>query len=373
MKTIQDLIAGITEKNFVQATFSKPRPFSPYTNIAIRPVKIQDEIKYQATYKTNLHDQVENFDLDRLKVQLHLWAVQNFFFLDVKTRKEDIRLMQSKKGKVTITRKSSYNKEKDHAHDKKKSRRIPEDAPFLKALDLSSSNGKVYSHGQKKYKQLNHYVELINGLLGGEPVHKALDMGSGKGYLTFALYEYLLQLEPKVKLEGIELREDLVAKCNALVKESGYKGLTFRQGSIDTVKKADVDLVIALHACDTATDMAIAKGIEAGAKYIAVAPCCHKQIRKEMQTTKSVLNPLLSYGIFKERQAEMITDTIRALLLESKGYSTKVFEFISTEHTAKNIMITARNTGHINKSALQEINQLKAEFGIKEHYLETLL
>jgi len=373
MQNIKDFVNAITVKNFVAATLSKPRPFSPYKSISIRPVEIQKEIKYQVTYKTDFKDQVENFSMDMIKVNLHLWLVQYFFFGDLKTRKEDIRLMQSKKGQLTIQRKAAYNKQKDTSHDRKKKRAIAEDAPFLIALGLSSKKGKVHSHGQRKFKQINRYIELIKDLVKDDKLNKVVDVGSGKGYLTFALYEYLHHENPNIKIEGIELRQDLVDKCNEIAKESKYKGLTFRQGSIEEVKLSKTDMVIALHACDTATDMAIAKGVDAKAKYIAVAPCCHKQIRKEMAKTSSALNPLLDHGILKERQAEMVTDTIRSLILESEGYYTKVFEFIDTEHTPKNIMITGKYTGNKKSGVLDQISVLKAEFGIKSHYLETLL
>ena len=373
MKTTQDLISAITEKNFVQATIHKPRPYSPYKKIAVRPVKIDGRMKYQATYTTALQDQVQNFSMDDLKIQMHMWLVTNFFFADVKTTKEDIQLMQSPKGQVTINRKKAFNKPKSTDHDRKKLRLIPQDAPFLRALGLASNQGRIHSHGQKKYKQINRYVELMSSLIGDDKVQKVIDMGSGKGYLTFALYEYLQQQNPKVKVQGVELRQDLVDKCNAVAKKSGYKGLSFVQGSIEDAKVSKVDMVIALHACDIATDMAIAKGVKAGAKYIAVAPCCHKQIRKAMGKTKTVLQPLIAYGILKERQAEMVTDTIRALLLQSEGYKTNVFEFIDLEHTAKNVMITGALSGKKITKARREIADIKAEFGISEHYLETLL
>lgn len=373
MQNIKDFVNAITVKNFISVTLSKPRPYSPYTNILIRPVKIQSEIKYQVTYKTEMQDQVENIDMDMLKVNLHLWLVQNFFFGDLKTKNEDVRIMQSKKGKVTIQRKKAYNKEKDTSHDRKKNRIVSEDAPFLKALGLTSKSGNLYGHGQRKYKQINRYIELIKDLVKDDDIDDIVDMGSGKGYLTFALYEYFRKENPKIKIRGIEVRQDLVDKCNEIAKQSSYKGLTFYKGSIEDVKIDKADMVIALHACDIATDMAIAKGIKAKSKYIVVAPCCHKQIRKEMVKTNSVLNPLLTHGILKERQAEMITDTIRSLLLESKGYHTKVFEFIDTEHTPKNIMITGKYTGHKNSDTKNKIKALKSEFGIKSHYLEKLI
>ncbi len=373
MDNIDDFVIKFTERTFVQATLSKPRKFSPYKNIMIRPILLKEGKKYQVTYRTDTKDQVQNYSMEDLHIQLSMWLVQNFYFADLQTKKEDIRLMQSAKGKITITKKSAYNQAKSTDHNREKKRAIPESAPFLQGLGLSSTNGKVYNHSQKKFKQINKYIEIIDGLIDQDRMSRIVDMGSGKGYLTFALYEYLHEQNKSLQIEGVELRNDLVEKCNKIAEEINYQGLTFRQGSIEDTEVGNTDLVIALHACDIATDMAIAKGIQADAKYIAVAPCCHKQIRKAMQSTDTVLNPLLKHGILKERMAEMVTDTIRALLLESYGYKTKVFEFISVEHTHKNVMITAVNTGQKDKSALAKIAEIKKEFGIKEHYLETLL
>jgi hypothetical protein len=204
-------------------------------------------------------------------------------------------------------------------------------------------------------------------------------MGSGKGYLTFALYDYLssvMGLQPEIT--GIELRQNLVDFCNKNARLAGFSGLHFVATDINDFQPERLDMLIALHACDTATDLALAKGILAKVDTIVVAPCCHKQIRKAMDT-QNELAPVLRYGILEERQAEILTDGIRALLLEANGYKTQVFEFISTEHTAKNVMITAVGTNDDPRlkqqglNALEKVAALKAGFGIEEHYLEHLL
>lgn len=206
-------------------------------------------------------------------------------------------------------------------------------------------------------------------------------MGSGKGYLTFALYDFLknhLSLSPVVT--GIELRPNLVEFCNKTARESNFDGLHFVAQNISEYQPARLDMLIALHACDTATDLALAAGLRNTAKIIVAAPCCHKQIRKDMDA-QNELAPVLRHGILEERQAEIVTDGIRALLLEAEGYQTKVFEFVSTEHTAKNVMITAVKPEHLRndarlarrEKALAQVNALKMGFGIGEHYLETLL
>jgi hypothetical protein len=206
-----------------------------------------------------------------------------------------------------------------------------------------------------------------------------VDMGSGKGYLTFALYDLLQRhLEQKVSLLGVELRPELCDFCNEQARSLGWQeGLRFEAMDILNYNEGDIDVLIALHACDTATDIAIAQGIRNGADLIVVAPCCHKQIRKAMKP-KGPWAEILKQGILLERQAELLTDALRALLLQREGYKTKVFEFISASDTPKNIMIAAIKTKQALSSeelaALnKDIEMLKSDFGIPEHYLEKLL
>jgi len=210
-------------------------------------------------------------------------------------------------------------------------------------------------------------------------VRNVVDMGSGKGYLTFALYDYLHNvLNQNVNMVGVEFREDMVQLCNSIAEKSNFNQLRFVEGTIDNYNTDSIDLLIALHACDTATDDAIYKGIKTNAELIVVAPCCHKQIRREMEKgkTKNDVSFLTKYGIFMERQAEMITDGIRALVLEYFGYKTKIFEFISDVHTPKNVLVVGIK-GEIAKSRkteiLAQIQQTKSYFGIGYHHLERLL
>jgi hypothetical protein len=200
-------------------------------------------------------------------------------------------------------------------------------------------------------------------------------MGSGKGYLTFALYDYLTHtLKKDATITGIEMREDLVNKCNQIATNSHYQNLKFEKGTIQETVLPAVDMLIALHACDTATDDAIFKGIKANAKVIICAPCCHKQIRKQM-APENELKSITKHGILLERQAEIVTDSIRALILEAQGYKTKVFEFIATEHTPKNVLIVGTKTNRTEtekQENLEKIAGLKKLFNIKSHYLETL-
>jgi hypothetical protein len=229
-----------------------------------------------------------------------------------------------------------------------------------------------------KYLQINRYIELIAPFIREiglpEGFHVA-DMGSGKGYLTFALYDYLTHIFGKSPvMTGIESRNELVKLSNDIVQKTGFKNLSFVKGTIREAVLEKIDFLIALHACDTATDDAIFRGITAGASLIVCAPCCHKQIRKEFNVTHA-LKSVTKHGILEERQAEIITDGIRALILEEHGYKTRVFEFISTEHTPKNVMIVGRKiSGNPSAKAdsQQNIRAIKELFGIKRHYLEEL-
>ena len=263
-------------------------------------------------------------------------------------------------------------------HDKQKNRLVKTDAVYLKELGVTNAEGNLKKEMQHKYKQINRYVEIIEGILKDTVIENnfsIVDMGSGKGYLTFALYDYLQTKKKEVKVTGIELREDLVLKCNKIAEQSNYKGLQFTKGSIQQTDLPFVDMLIALHACDTATDDAIAKGIKAAAKFIICAPCCHKQIRRQMAPTNA-LQYITKHGILMERQAEMVTDTIRALMLEAHGYKTKVFDFIEEEDTPKNVLIVGTKSNFSQKifdENILKIKELKTLFGIKEHYLETVI
>ena len=231
---------------------------------------------------------------------------------------------------------------------------------------------------QHKFKQIYKYAEIVESLVKpmkfDGTVHIA-DMGAGKGYLTFALYELLTQkLNMDVDIKGVEIRPDLVLKINEIINSNHLKGLEFVESSIQDFHPDKMDVLIALHACNTATDDAIASGIKAGAELIVCAPCCHKQIRQEMERSGKI-DVITRYGIFLERQAVMITDTIRALILEYFGYKTQVMEFIEMEHTPKNVLLVGRKTSKNTRDSkiLQQIADLKARYGIERHYLETML
>lgn len=360
-------------------------------NLYVRKVKIKraDMLSFNYRYKTR--DIFKNFTIEDGLGKVMQYISNDFKVCTLFTTDEETIIEHTKKGEIVIRSKKNVKAlQVSTDHDKEKKRLIkPLGKSYLHALKISDAEGNVFKNAQDKYKQINQYIEILSSLIKELPegtIKNVADMGSGKGYLTFALYDYLhQQLNLEAKVTGVEYREDLVNLCNSIAVESKFDQLHFVQGTIDNYQVEEINLLIALHACDTATDDAIFKGIKAGAELIVVAPCCHKQIRREIEKHKVKNNVtfLTKYGIFLERQSEMVTDGIRALILEYFGYKTKVFEFISDAHTPKNVLVVGVKRG--SKSAvsspkseeqneiLQKIKETKAYFGIGYHHLERLL
>ena len=349
-------------------------------NVFIKPVIIKEKTLLSFVYRNQTNDVTKNFEITESIVQIKNLLTESFYNIDIYTTAETIYYNTTQEGKEKLVTKvnATLNAAPSLSHDKQKNRLVQANAVYLHQLGLTNAEGMLKKEMQHKYKQINRYVEIIEGILKDSKIENdfsVVDMGSGKGYLTFALYDYLQGKNKAVKVTGIELREDLVEKCNSIATASKYEGLHFTQGSIQETDLPNVDMLIALHACDTATDDAIAKGIKAAAKFIICAPCCHKQIRKQMAPTNA-LQLITKYGILLERQAEMVTDTIRALMLEAQGYKTKVFDFIEEEDTPKNVLIVGTRINLLQKTFddnIFKIQELKALFGIKEHYLETIV
>ena len=359
-------------------------------NIYVKKLKIKraDMLSFNYRYKTR--DIFKNYAIgEGLKLVNNLLS-NDFRIGTLFTIYEEVIIEHDKKGAIKLRKRSLGKKlEVTITHDKEKKRIIkPSNNPYLHALKITDAEGNVFKNAQDKYKQINQYIEILSSLIKELPdgtIKNVVDMGSGKGYLTFTLYDYLhQQLNLKAKVTGVEFRDDLVNLCNDIAKQADFKQLHFVEGTIEAYKVDEINLLIALHACDTATDDAIFKGIKAGAELIVVAPCCHKQIRREIEKhkVKNDVSFLTKYGIFLERQAEMVTDGIRALILEYFGYKTKVFEFISDAHTPKNVLVVGvkplnplKGTSETRRKEeiLQKIKETKAYFGIDYHHLERLL
>jgi len=268
-------------------------------------------------------------------------------------------------------------------HDRVKHREIaPADAPWLRQLGLAGADGRILSYATDKFRQINRYVELLLPLceqagLAARDTVRVFDMGSGKGYLTFAAWHALTRsLGRRAEVTGVEARPELVELCNAAALAAGCAGLGFVSGRIVDTAVPAADVFIALHARDTATDEALFRGIRAGAALIVAAPCCHKEIRPQLRAPAE-LAALARHGIFASRLADMVTDSLRALLLEANGYQVKVFEFIDASHTPKNTMLAAVRRARPDAAAAAraraEFAALKSRFGIEHQQLETLL
>ena len=368
---------SVENDSFIKLTLSKSTGEEPdLKNVYVRPVEIRSQPMLSFTLRYSTRDITKNYSIEEANGIVSLWLGNTFLNADLLTTVGDFTLVFSKKRKAKLLRKkASQQSIPDKTHNRTKKQLVNSKSTFLIQLGITNQKGEVLKNSQRKFRQINKFIEIIESLLPEDPKNEAfkiVDVGSGKGYLTFALYEFLKNTkEWNPEIYGIELRKPLVDFCNELAKASGFDQLQFIAKDIDDFEIEKLDMLIALHACDIATDIAIAKGIQSKAEIIVVAPCCHKQIRKEINCHTD-MSAVLKHGILEERQAELITDGIRALLLEVNGYKTKVFEFISTEHTSKNLMIVGIRSKP-NPEALQKVDAIKKDFAIGVHYLEKLL
>ena len=380
------LAASIESQEFVRLTLGKYRGKEDFLNkIVARIIKIKSGIKLSLTYCYKTKEIGKNYSIQE-GIDLITTLIGNDFMSSrLFTIKQDIQLEYGNHQKLklsfikpTFPTSASTIPQK---HDRKKKRLIEsENNAYLTALGITNKQGNIVKMMEDKFRQINKFIEIVDGLLASSGLAainqlSVVDMGSGKGYLTFAMYDFLNNiLNKQASVTGIESRTDLVAFCNSIAASVNFGNLHFEQGNINSYSAEKTDVTIALHACDTATDDAIYQGIKSDSSLIMLAPCCHKQVRKEIYPSSSV-KELLKFGILLERQSEIVTDGLRALLLELSGYEAKVFEFISSEHTSKNIMIVGiKSNRSIDRvQILAQIKEIKSLYGIKFHYLETLL
>lgn len=389
---VNEIKKAITESAFVKLALGNYKGTEEgLKQLYVKPVLIKNKQLLAFNYRYKTRDIFKNFEIDEGLSLIEGYLAGDFNVATLFSTNEEMILERSAKGSFRLrTKQLEEKKEANLSHNKEKKRLIlAKDNLYLHELGLTDEQGTVFKNAQDKYKQINQYIEILSSLIKELPqgtIKNVVDMGSGKGYLTFALYDYLLNHQQKANVVGVEFRKDLVDLCNKIAVNAKFEQLSFVEGTIESYDAEAIDLLIALHACDTATDDAIYKGIKANADLIVVAPCCHKQIRREIEKGKAQneLNFLTKHGIFLERQAEMVTDGLRALILEYFGYKTKVFEFVSDVHTPKNVLVVGirnKEQGTMNKEQglrskdeiLQRIKDTKAYFGIGYHHLERLL
>ena len=360
MKTLQNFLEEQFNDGMMLAVLSGQRNKDKDTpaKVRIRPVEIKGEICYQATATVGTKAVHKNYTADEVKDYIKDSLENGFSQLQIQGQSRDGTVLVSKKGRQTIKVKQHQPLEpvKIMAHNRVKKYILREGVPvpFLTDLGVMTKEGKVHQPAYDKFRQINRFLEFIEDILPAlsrEREITILDFGCGKSYLTFAMYYYLKELQNyDVKIIGLVLKEDVIRKCNKLAQKYGYEKLKFLHGDIaDYEGVQKVDMVVTLHACDKATDYALAKAVEWDAEVILSVPCCQHELNSQIKN--ELLAPVLKYGILKERMSALITDGIRAELLESKGYHTQILEFIDMEHTPKNLLIRAVKTGKPRTSA----------------------
>lgn len=386
MKTNKDIFVEklgffIENKQLLKFTLSAPKDKqADLKKIIITAIELKKGYSLNFVYRHTTKDITKNFPISE-GISLIVNLINNDFNnAEILSATENLSLYTLPNGKFQVKTTASVLKTPvTLTHDKPKEKLISLNGNvYLRELAITNADFELRREMSDKYRQINKYIELLSPNLKELQLPQnfhVTDMGSGKGYLTFALYDYLTNvLELTPNMTGVEYREDLVTICNDIAQKANFEHLKFVKGSIADTELDKIDVLIALHACNTATDDAIFRGIKSGASLIVCAPCCHKQIRQAMHVSNELSN-ITKFGILKERQAEIITDTIRAMIMEYFGYKTNVFEFIPLEHTPKNVMIVGRKTSKNNsdkQQILENIAAIKNLFGIEKHYLETL-
>ena len=351
MDELRTVLEDNLNSEFLLAVLSNPRRADGPNKVRIRPVRHKDRHVYQ--FEAFCGTQVFHQNLEKEEAcGKILEYMENFRQMQLETQSAAVSALVSKKGKVTVKKKLRARKKApaETDHNRKKHYILEEgiSVPFLQDLGVMTAEGKIVRTKFDKFRQINRFLEFIQDVLPKLPREREiriLDFGCGKSYLTFAMYYYLHELQGlDVRILGLDLKEDVIRACNQLSQRYGYEKLRFLEGNIADYTGADeVDMVVTLHACDTATDFALAKAVGWKAKVILSVPCCQHELNGQMEN--ELLRPILQYGLIKERLAALVTDDLRAQYLEREGYDVQVLEFIDMEHTPKNILLRAVRTG----------------------------
>lgn len=363
MEELKRLLIDILNIQFIQAILSNPRTKEGIIKVKIRPVKLKENLYIQLESFSKTQAFHENLEPEAA-VERICGYMKEFKQMQASTTNMDYIVLVSKKGKVTIQKKRAKETRgsKIQAHNRVKNYILQEgmEVPFLQDLGVMTREGKIVRTKFDKFRQINRFLEFIEDILPQLDKQKEvtiLDFGCGKSYLTFAMYYYLHEMQKyDIRIIGLDLKTEVIRHCNELSQKYGYDKLTFLEGDIaDYEGVSEVDLVVTLHACDTATDFALAKAVGWNAKVILSVPCCQHELNAQMKN--EVLAPIMKYGLLKERFAALVTDGLRAEYLESQGYETQILEFIDMEHTPKNILLRAVKTGKENKEKQKEYKE----------------
>lgn len=358
-ETLRSLLSADLEKLVFSAARNKS---IPYKRITIRPIGLKGSLAFQAEFSYEKKVRHENFSAEEV-LDFCLYTIKNDFKqINARTKTEEVQILAAKADKPRITRRGrggvSGNKKEPVApgkinpqavlsHNRIKNYIIPDGTPcdFLIELGVMGADGRVFPRSYAKFRQINRYLEIVADSLkdlkaGTSRPFRVIDFGCGKAYLTFALYHYLHEMRGMdVEIIGLDLKEDVIVFCGKVAKRLGYDGLKFLHGDIADFESDGADMVVTLHACDTATDYALANAVRWQSRIILSVPCCQHELFKQIKSP--LLQPMLRHGILKERFTEILTDGLRGLRLESRGYDVDMIEFTSLEHTARNIMIKA--------------------------------
>lgn len=367
----------------IQAVISNSVDKNRIAKVKLRPVVIKKELFFQASEYIGQQVFHTNYNKEELMTKLPDWFTELFRQAEITTKKGKATILISKKGKATVNYKQSKAADQGNQasggtkgstaamedgmnllHNKAKNYILEEGVPlpFLIDLGVMTAEGKIIKAKMDKFRQINRFLEYIEDVLpflNHEKELTILDFGCGKSYLTFALYYYMRIMKGyQINIIGLDLKSEVIRHCNELSQKYNYEKLHFLEGDIASYKGSNaVDMVVTLHACDTATDYALYKAVNWGAQVILSVPCCQHELNKQMES--NILKPILKYGIVKERMAALITDALRAELLETKGYKVQLLEFIDMEHTPKNILIRAVKRSKTKKEKYTPSDNLK--------------
>ena len=378
LHALEHSLAGGT---FIRLTLGKPAAKSGAQKIVLTPVAIGATAQLRAVTSYATQNITATLTFAQALEQTGAQLGHEFKSATLFTTEHDIALLYNRRGEPRVIRsKPSMTAAAPAAHNRVKDYIVEASRPYLKDLGVTLDDGRIKPSMYAKFKQICHFIEIADGLIREAECRdakslSAVDTGSGKGYLTFALYDHLTaKLGKTARVTGVEMRAGLAAFCNGIAITRGFEGLTFEAAAAGDAKPKAIDIMIALHACDTATDDAIFQGIAGNASLIITAPCCQHELAPQMIRPDDAIAGLMKFGLFKQRQADLVTDAARCLLLEAHGYKVKVIEFVSTEHTAKNILIAGiRSPGIDRASARRQYDALKAFAGFKTQHLEKLL